>query len=94
MTDKIKARIVDRGWMLQHVLSACDHCKRSRELGAGAHHTRWWLGNQLEGYARGLHGLNLGARRLLRLLPQSDGPKEFQSGGPSVDRASLLERRN
>jgi hypothetical protein len=57
MSDKIKARILDRGWTFEHVLSACDHCKKSRELGAGAHHTRWWLGNQLEGYARGLHGL-------------------------------------
>jgi hypothetical protein len=57
MSARIKARIIDRGWTFEHVLSACDHCKRSRELGAGAHHTRWWLGNQLEGYARGLHGL-------------------------------------
>jgi hypothetical protein len=32
-----------------------DHCKRSRELGAGAHHTRLRLNNQLQGYARGLH---------------------------------------
>jgi hypothetical protein len=57
MSDRIKARIVDRGWTFDHVLSSCDHCKKSRDFGAGAHHTRWWLGNQLDGYARGLHGL-------------------------------------
>jgi hypothetical protein len=50
-------RILDRGWTFDCVLSSCQHCKRVTELGAGAHHTRWWLGNQLEGYARGLHGL-------------------------------------
>jgi hypothetical protein len=57
MSDKIIARIIDRGWTFEHVISLCAHCKRSRELGAGVGHTRWWLGNQLEGYARGLHGL-------------------------------------
>jgi hypothetical protein len=57
MSSKIRARIIDRGWTFEHVISSCHYCKRSRELGAGAHHTRWWLGNQLEGYARGLHGL-------------------------------------
>ena len=57
MSDKIIARIIDRGWTFEHVVSLCAHCKRSRELGAGAHHTGWWLGNQLDGYARGLHGL-------------------------------------
>ena len=34
MSARIKARIIDRGWTYDHVLSACDHCKRSRELGA------------------------------------------------------------
>jgi hypothetical protein len=57
MSDRIIARIIDRGWTFEHVLSLCAHCKRSRDLGAGAHHTGWWLGNQLNGYARGLHGL-------------------------------------
>jgi hypothetical protein len=57
MSEKIKARILERGWTFEHVLSVLDHCKRSREHGAGPGHTRWWLGHQLEGYARGLHGL-------------------------------------
>jgi hypothetical protein len=54
MCAKIQARIASRGWTWEHVIAMCDYCALSLKLGAGRHHTGWYMGNIIDGYTRGL----------------------------------------
>ena len=63
--SSLERRIIDRGWTCGHVVALCEFCKKSREMGAGDHHTIWWLGNVLDGYFRGVDGLKTNNYRFI-----------------------------
>lgn len=54
---KLKWRIADRGWTYDHVVAMCAFCRKCRDLAAGEHHTGYFLSNVIDGYFRGIYGL-------------------------------------
>ncbi len=88
LEKKIAARIRERGWTYGHVIAVCEFCKKSRDLGANGTHTAFFLSDVLDGYWRGLEGLN-------RL---DESSYEFVSGSPKPEHYELwsiaaLQRR-